>query len=113
MSDDELRITRLIDPPGIRIEGELDRAALPAVTLALASLDGDGDIDIDLAGLTFIDIGGLRALVAASVTLSDGHVMTLHSVPELVPYLLELTGWRARSRLRLLVGGRDVPVSLR
>ncbi|GAA2645865.1 MULTISPECIES: STAS domain-containing protein [Nonomuraea] len=97
-----LRITRLGEPQGLRIEGDLDHTTLPALRRALTSLV-PGDIDIDLKGLTFIDVGGLRALVTAAALLDDGHVMTLWSAPPQVERLLLLTRWHERSQPRLVL----------
>lgn len=84
-----LSITRLRAPPGLRIEGELDYSALPALTRALAFLASDGDGAVDLAGVTFIDVGCLRVLVDAAERLG----MRVHSAPLPVRRLLLLTGW--------------------
>ncbi|MFI6316340.1 STAS domain-containing protein [Nonomuraea sp. NPDC050556] len=86
------RITRLRAPPGLRIEGDLDYGALPALTHALDSLPGDSDVVVDLAGVTFIDVGCLRALVNAAERLG----LRVHSAPPPVRRLLHLTGWRVQ-----------------
>jgi hypothetical protein len=80
---------------------DLDLASLPALSWALASIAGDGDIYVDLAGLEFIDVGCLRALVVAAARLTDGHVLTLRSAPPPMRRLLEVTGWRGAPRLCL------------
>ncbi|GAA3470065.1 STAS domain-containing protein [Nonomuraea roseola] len=97
-----LRITRLGEPQGLRIEGDLDHITLPALRRALTSL-GPGDIAIDLKGLAFIDVGGLRALITAAALLDDGHVMTLWSAPPQVERLLLLTRWHESSQPRLVL----------
>ncbi|MEU7744324.1 STAS domain-containing protein [Nonomuraea sp. NPDC049158] len=59
---------------------------------------------VDLSGLTFIDVGGLRALVSAAAALHDGggdHVLTLRSAPPHVRRLLQLTGWYQTPGLHL------------
>ncbi|MBN6052256.1 STAS domain-containing protein, partial [Nonomuraea sp. RK-328] len=87
------RITPLLDQPGLRIEGELDRATLPVLTRALAAMAGRGSFCVDLRSVVFIDVGGLRALVTAAAGLPDGHVLTLRSPSPQVRRLLVLTGW--------------------
>lgn len=104
------RITPLAECAGLRIAGELDRSALPALRRALASLtSGDGDCYVDLSGLTFIDVGCLRVLVGAAVAIHDGgddHVLTLCSVPPQMRRLLELTGWGQVPGLHLQASAR-------
>ncbi|MFB4274558.1 STAS domain-containing protein [Nonomuraea sp. MTCD27] len=108
-ADRLLRITPLTDRAGLRIEGELDRSTLPALARALASMtNGGADFCVDLSGLTFIDTGCLRALVAAA-TLHDGgdhQVLILRSVPPHVRRLLELTGWHRTPGLLLQASAR-------
>ncbi|GAA3470447.1 STAS domain-containing protein [Nonomuraea roseola] len=96
-----LCIAQILDPPGLRIEGELDVATLPALTWALAAITGDGDICLDLAGLTFIDVGCLRALLTTAAGLDDGHALTLRSAPSQLRRLLEITSWHETPQLRL------------
>ncbi|WP_165974315.1 STAS domain-containing protein [Nonomuraea deserti] len=104
-ADRLLRITPLTDRAGLRIEGELDRATMPALGRALASMASGGTgFCVDLSGLAFIDVGCLRALVRAAAELHDGdgdHVLTLRSVPSQVRRLLELTGWDQTPGLHL------------
>ncbi|MFC6083595.1 STAS domain-containing protein [Sphaerisporangium aureirubrum] len=94
-----LLVTPLPDRAGLRIEGELDCATLPVLTRALASIGG-GDFSVDLSGLTFTDVGGLRALVTTA-GLPDGRVLTLRSAPWHVRRLLYFTGWHRTPGLRL------------
>jgi hypothetical protein len=53
-----LRITPLVDPAGLRLEGELDHATLPALTRALASMEYGSGFCVELRGLAFCDVGG-------------------------------------------------------
>jgi anti-anti-sigma factor len=95
-----LRIARLSEPQGLRIEGELDLIGVPDLTQALASM-AKGSIHVDLSGLTFIDVCGLRALVVAAIQMNDDHVLTLHSAPWQLQRLLTLTRWHNAPHLRL------------
>ncbi|WP_405142096.1 STAS domain-containing protein [Sphaerisporangium sp. NBC_01403] len=89
-----LRIFWLRARQSLRIEGDVDYATLPILADALASATGDGDtLYADLGGLGFIDVGGLRALVAAASRLQGGRGLTLLSAPPYVRRLLVLTGW--------------------
>ncbi|MEU4721200.1 STAS domain-containing protein [Nonomuraea dietziae] len=103
ISHRHLRITQALDPVELRIEGELDLAALPALAWALAVTTDDGDIgaDIELIGLDFIDVGCLRALVAAAARLTGHHVLTLRHAPPRLRRLLVVTHWQAAPHLRL------------
>ncbi|MGW2214118.1 STAS domain-containing protein [Nonomuraea sp. NPDC001684] len=100
-ADPPLRITPLVDPAGLRIEGELDYATLPALTRALVSMASGGSLCVDLSGLAFCDVGGLRALVSAAAGMRDGQVLTLCSPSPQVRRLLQLTGWYPKAGLRL------------
>jgi anti-anti-sigma factor len=110
VADQLLRITPLVDLAGLRIEGELDRATLPALRRALASMaSGGAGFCVDLSSLTFIDTGCLRALVSAAAALHDSggdRVLTLRSVPPQVRRLLELTGWHQTPGLHLQAPAR-------
>ena len=109
-TDQFLRITPLADRAGLRIEGELDHATLPALRQALASMaSGDASFYIDLSGLAFIDSGCLRTLLCAAVALHEGggdQVLTLRSVPPQMQRLLELLGWDRVPGLRLHASAR-------
>ncbi|GHE30532.1 hypothetical protein GCM10017673_36520 [Streptosporangium violaceochromogenes] len=96
-----LRITCSLSPSSLKIEGDLDCFSLPVLVRLLDSIPGDGDIYVDLAGLEFIDVSSLRALVTTAAQLQDGHVLTLQSTPPQVRRLLDLTGWREAPGLRL------------
>jgi anti-anti-sigma factor len=58
----------------VRLKGELDMAASPALRDVLGELQGSGagEIVIDLRGLCFLDSMGLSALVEAHVAGQDG-----------------------------------------
>jgi anti-anti-sigma factor len=59
----------------LRLNGELDMAAGPALTKVLHELQhGDAqEIVVDLRGLRFLDSMGLSALLEAYVAGQDGH----------------------------------------
>jgi anti-anti-sigma factor len=99
----ELQVAFTSAPPGLRLAGEIDtttRAAF-ARALALAMQSGPGDVHADLGGVSFIDVDGLRALVATASSLGGGRMLVLNSVPAHVARLLELTGWDAAPGLRI------------
>ncbi|MFI9561266.1 STAS domain-containing protein [Nonomuraea endophytica] len=88
-----VRISQMLDPRGLRIEGELDLAALSDLAWALATLPGDGDLGLDMADVTFIDVGCLRVVVTTAARLREGRVLRLCSPSPQVRRLLQLTGW--------------------
>jgi anti-sigma B factor antagonist len=49
-------------PALVRVSGELDLAAVPALRHRLCTLDGD--VHLECSGLTFIDASGVRLFVA-------------------------------------------------
>ncbi|WP_248960684.1 STAS domain-containing protein [Sphaerisporangium perillae] len=95
--DRDPRITALVEHRGLRVDGDLDATTLPALIRALAAMGSSRDICVDLSGLTFIDVGSLRILVAAAARLEGDHVLTLRSASPLVRRLLDLTGWSPAS----------------
>lgn len=103
--DRHLRITWLADRAGLRIEGELDRAGLPALERVLASMaNGGAGFCVDLSGLAFIDSGCMRALVNTGAALHEGggdQILALQSVPPQMRRLFELIGWDQVPGLRL------------
>ena len=81
------------DGPGrLRLHGELDLAAVPEMRTRLDALEGD--VAVDCRALTFIDVAGLRALVAAhrSGDARGAKLSIVNPAPCLVR-LLGLTGF--------------------
>jgi anti-anti-sigma regulatory factor len=103
-----LRIAFTSLPPGLRLIGEVDTTLCDALSRALATAAGayPGDVHADLGGVSFIDVDGLRALVAAAGALASQRMLILDSVPWHVARLLELMGWDEAPGLRVEVGGR-------
>ncbi|MCW2878979.1 MAG: hypothetical protein JWQ95_3079 [Sphaerisporangium sp.] len=98
--DGMLRITSMVHPPGIRLEGELDCSGVPGLMTALAGAVqmpalGNGRIYADLSGLDFIDVGGLRALVTVGLDagLGGAGVVQVVAASAVARRLLQLTGW--------------------
>jgi anti-sigma B factor antagonist len=65
MSELPLTVTAHRHPDGWRIvaEGELDMLTAPELSTALAH--AEGDCEVDLAGVSFVDVTGLRVLLVA------------------------------------------------
>ncbi|SNT63831.1 anti-anti-sigma factor [Streptosporangium subroseum] len=98
--DGTLRITSTVHPPGIRLEGELDRSGVPALMAALAGAahtadQDDGPFYADLSELDFIDVNGLRVLITAGLGMggSSAGVVRMVTASVVVLRLLRLTGW--------------------
>ncbi|MGP3999347.1 STAS domain-containing protein [Streptomyces sp. 8N706] len=114
-SDDRiLWITRTVDPPGLRLAGELDATRHGDVTGVLSSLleesagpvpDGDGraEIRLDLGELTFIDLGSLSLLTSFVERHGGGVRLVLDHLSPDVENLIGTVGWE---RLPGLVQGR-------
>lgn len=99
-----LRITQTVDPPGLRLEGELDATRHREVVERLSPLAAEGgEVRLDLAGLRFIDLGALRMLTCLVERCGNGVRLVLDDMPPQVENLIETMSWE---RLPGLVPGR-------
>jgi anti-anti-sigma factor len=85
------------DPEGeqvsIRVKGELDMAATPALTEAIRGASGSSRIVLDLGGVTFLDSSAIGALVAAGRELHEGGGrLAIGQRSDIVNRVLEITG---------------------
>ncbi|WP_158088849.1 MEDS domain-containing protein [Thermoactinospora rubra] len=77
-SDPLLRICRQYAPPGIRIAGQLDRAAADSLALALSeAIRVDGAITVNMAELSFIDLSCTRMIMDAARSLAPSRPVVL------------------------------------
>ncbi|GAA1256851.1 hypothetical protein GCM10009609_19930 [Pseudonocardia aurantiaca] len=77
----------------VRVRGEVDRSNARLLLEALYDVARAGDlVTVDLAGLTFIDLGGVRALVDIAALLAPDRRLTLVSPPRLLRRILDTTG---------------------
>ena len=92
-SDPTLRIERGGDGV-LLLSGELDLWTASQLWDAVVDLSDGGDaLTLDLAGVSFIDSGGLRQLIRISKRhAGKGGAVTLRSVPDRVVRLIELAG---------------------
>ncbi|WP_202638287.1 MEDS domain-containing protein [Bailinhaonella thermotolerans] len=97
------RVRPLRDPPGLRLEGDVDDSTAPVLSRALtdAATREPGDVHADLSGVRFISLGGIRALVSAAQGLGGDRALVLGPVPGHVRELIEITGWSTTPGLRL------------
>jgi ABC-type transporter Mla MlaB component len=94
--DDVLRMTPADGGPGLVIAGEIDESSYPRLVRGLAALNGRDEVHIDLAGVSFCDLAGLRAIVCAAGPETGGPArghLTLHAVPGRLRRILEILGW--------------------
>ena len=69
--------------------GDLDRCSAPELARQLSGVLDDGLV-LDVSGVGFIDVGGLRTLLALDARLRGaGHRLVLAAVPRPVQLLLD------------------------
>lgn len=82
-----------LDQRSFRVTGALD---VPSGGMLHELLDvlsrGEGDITLDLSGVTFMDSGGLRAVIQACTDLGDRGEVRLVSPSDQVRRLMDMTG---------------------
>ncbi|MET9511746.1 STAS domain-containing protein [Streptomyces flavidovirens] len=98
----ELRVLRTYRPDGLRFEGVVDALGHPHLRTALHALDqADGDVQLDLAGLEFLDLGGLRLLMAFARSRAAGSQVELVGLAPHLREVISLVGWDETPGLRL------------
>ncbi|MGH9246641.1 MAG: STAS domain-containing protein [Acidimicrobiales bacterium] len=85
------------DTPTARVtlSGEFDLDGAPQVQSTLSSLAGQGitSVVVDVAGLTFVDSTGLRAILAGREKLqAAGATLVLEGASGVVERVLDMTG---------------------
>jgi hypothetical protein len=86
-----LQVEPVAEPPGLRLVGEVDRDTHAVLIGALRLLDAQaGDVHLDVHGLTFIDVGGVRAIVRAAVALPPGRRMIVHGTTDCLRRTVEV-----------------------
>ncbi|MFC4650750.1 STAS domain-containing protein [Streptomyces sp. NPDC002920] len=79
----------------ITLAGEIDLVTAPLVHAVLAGCLDDGirTADVDLTAVTFCDVLGLNAFLAASRLAADaGMTLQLHYPPPAMARIIEITG---------------------
>ena len=118
-NDGVLRISRIGIPPVLAIAGEVDESTYPGLAGTLRELadgpgaNGPGETHISLAGLTYCDLTGLRAIIGLATAANggtdgggvdggrtDGRApghrgtrLVLHQVPAYLRTVLQVVGW--------------------
>jgi anti-anti-sigma factor len=91
---DEMTITATDPDRGkLTVTGGVDGANAARLRQAIvdAGIHSEGEVEVDLAGVTFMDSTGLRALADASTELGSLELV-LCCVPRQVSRILEVTG---------------------
>ncbi len=100
-------VTDVADRYEIRLEGEIDLAARPALDQALRTIlspDGVGEVALDLDAVTFADSSAVAWLLSADRRIrAAGGRLTIVACSPVVRDLLRLTG--IDGRLTLVDGG--------
>jgi anti-anti-sigma factor len=88
----------------IAVTGELDIATVPRFTARMSELARRGrfrELVLDLSGLTFIDVGGLRALTDLRASVEQrGAILVLDGVPPQMRRLIRIIGPTRTFRIR-------------
>ncbi|MFK0168698.1 MEDS domain-containing protein [Streptomyces sp. NPDC090306] len=78
----------------VRVAGTVDHRTTQALAAALEAVRGwSGDVWLDMGDLEFIDLAGLRALVAAAERLPDGRRLHIVELAPLLSRVVSVVGW--------------------
>jgi len=94
--DKQLVITQSTQPPGLRLDGEVDASNVEAMSSVLNKTLQANDgayIHIDLTALEFSDVSGIRALVAAAERADGTRRLILYGLPPLMTKVMDVVGW--------------------
>ncbi|MGH3742720.1 MAG: MEDS domain-containing protein [Micromonosporaceae bacterium] len=104
-SQSGMRVYRMFEPPGMRVEGNIDAVSGPDFAAALVELlehiDDNGDTHLDMSELKFIDLNGLRELAWAASQLPEGRRLRLHHLAPHHRELITLLRWHELPELVL------------
>jgi anti-anti-sigma factor len=80
------------DPPVLQVDGEIDLSTVDQLRAALEdALATDSAVVVDMAGVTFIDVVGLEAIMAVAASRNGGGPLKLNNAPR-VKWILEAVG---------------------
>jgi ABC-type transporter Mla MlaB component len=96
--DGVLRITSIGGPASLAIAGDIDEYTYTALVNTLRKLtDGLHEIHVNLAGVTYCDLAGLRAIILLAGGGADrdggGTRLVLHEVPGHLKTVVQILGW--------------------
>ena len=94
-------------PRGLRLRGEIDAGNSDAIATAVSgALAQGGDVAVDFSGVLFCDLSGLRALVRAATSATDGGRVVVTGLPSHLQRAIGIVGW---SELPALVIAESAP----
>ncbi len=97
-----LRVTPSLEPPGLRLEGEVDASNIVALAATLAiAVAALSEVHLDLAGLESIDLAGACLLARTAKALTPDGALVLNPLPSHLRRLMRLAGWDQTPGLRL------------
>lgn len=103
--DAVLHVSAHADPPGLSVAGDVDTRTRDMFARALAALPTDAEaVHLDLAGLTFIDLDGLRQVLDTAERLSAHSRLVVHHLPWRLLEIVHLTGWQDTPGLEIVDG---------
>lgn len=94
-----LQVSLAQEPPTLRLAGDIDEHTYAGLTEALATVAAAGErrIRVDLAGVSYCDIAGLRAIISLAAGRDDGRAAVEHLVLAHLPgsllTVLQILGW--------------------
>jgi anti-anti-sigma factor len=92
-------------PPVLYVRGELDVSTGPELVAALDRASAtEPTFVLDMAGVSFVDVAGLRVLVAAAGRRNGLGPLTIVNAPRVVSWLLDLVDLRAEPSIDLRGG---------
>jgi anti-anti-sigma factor len=94
--DKQLVVWRVVKPSGLRLVGAIDAFNVGHVEELLAGAfnrESDCDVHVDLSLIEFVDVSGIRAIVAAAMRADGHHRLILHGLPPQMRRVMEAVGW--------------------
>jgi anti-anti-sigma factor len=87
----EFRIDETSEPGVLVVSGDIDVAVADRFERALGPAGGIAPMTIDLAGVTFMDSSGLRAILRAATRVTEAAPLVLRNPSAPVQRLFEIT----------------------
>jgi anti-anti-sigma factor len=101
---EQLRIDRMEEPHGLRLEGEIDLATAPVLQDALIACLAEGKpITLDMNGVTFVDSSGLQVILAAAVESESVGTLIVKDPSAAVLRVMEVIGIDAIPQIEVSV----------
>ena len=95
--DKQLVVSRLFEPPGLRLVGQVDASNVEGLQNVLQSTLGeareDSVLHLDLTRLEFSDVSGIRAIVSTAERADGQYRLVLHGLPPLMSRVMGVVGW--------------------